>query len=410
MKLIVNILLGIALIGGVIGLAGFQQPQAPNGTPPFNVDATTANGVAPGYYPKIGTGLVLNLGPGTAYCSTGNIVTYAGGTLTLTANMTNYVYLNVGSSCVPAFNTSGFTAGEIPIATVVVGASTITSIQDDRTMFTNPTASGSTISLTITGTSGAATLIGTTLNIPQYQGAITLTTIGSSGAATFSGGTLNIPNYTFSNGISGLTSGQVAIAGSSSTLTSSKALAGSGAGITTGPTSSTNNDCASFNGTTGQIQDAGSPCGSGGGGDTITSPNSTLAVGGTSSNTTLDVAPVNTVVDTSGTVTVSTTKPSEFHFNENATAATAITYNLPTASAGKQFCFANAYNGSAPNTGALQLQTSASGQFIIFTDGTLSATGGYVISGGAAADGACLVGVDSTHWYLYVQSGTWTKH
>lgn len=117
-----------------------------------------------------------------------------------------------------------------------------------------------------------------------------------------------------------------------------------------------------------------------------------------------------TVVDTSTPVTVSTTNAAEFHFNENATAATAITYDLPTAAAGKQFCFSNAYNGSAANTGTLELLTSASGQFIIFTDGTLSATGGYVISGGAAADAACVAGVDSTHWMLYVQRGTWAKH
>ena len=159
-----------------------------------------------------------------------------------------------------------------------------------------------------------------------------------------------------------------------------------------------------------EIVDAGGACGTGSGGDNITSPNSTITVGGTSTNTTLDVAPVNTVVDTSTPVTVTTTKPAEFHFNENATAATAVTYNLPTAAAGKQFCFANANNGSAANTGILTIATSASGQFIIFTDGTLSATGGNVTSGGAAADGACVVGVDSTHWFLYVQAGTWTKH
>ncbi len=121
--------------------------------------------------------------------------------------------------------------------------------------------------------------------------------------------------------------------------------------------------------------------------------------------------PVSTVVDTGTPVTVSTTKPSEFHFNENATAATAVTYNLPTAAAGKQFCFSNASNATpAPNTGVLTIATSASGQFIIFTDGTLSATGGNITSGGAAADAACVVGADSTHWVLYVNRGTWTKH
>jgi len=119
---------------------------------------------------------------------------------------------------------------------------------------------------------------------------------------------------------------------------------------------------------------------------------------------------VPTVVDTSTPVTVSTTNNAEYHFNENATAGTAVTYNLPTAAAGKQFCFSNAYNGSAANTGVLTVATSASGQFIIFTDGTLSATGGNVTSAGAAADAACMVGVDSTHWILYVNRGTWTKH
>jgi hypothetical protein len=60
------------------------------------------------------------------------------------------------------------------------------------------------ITLATTGTSGAATLSGNTLTIPQYQGALTLTTTGSSGAATLSGNTLNIPQY--SGGGSGLTS------------------------------------------------------------------------------------------------------------------------------------------------------------------------------------------------------------
>jgi hypothetical protein len=119
---------------------------------------------------------------------------------------------------------------------------------------------------------------------------------------------------------------------------------------------------------------------------------------------------VSTIVDTASPVTVSATLAAQFHFNENATAGAAMTYNLPTAAAGKQFCISNANNGSAANTGVITIATSASGQFIIFTDGTLSATGGNVTSGGAAADSACVVGVDATHWWLTVQSGTWTKH
>ena len=74
-----------------------------------------------------------------------------------------------------------------------------------RIELTNVTAGGgggsTTLGLTTTGTSGAALLTaisgGYILNIPQYQGALTLTTTGS-GAATLSGTTLNIPTPTSS--------------------------------------------------------------------------------------------------------------------------------------------------------------------------------------------------------------------
>lgn len=58
-------------------------------------------------------------------------------------------------------------------------------------------------------------------------------------------------------GLSGLTAGQVPIAATTSTATSSKPLAGTGAGITTGPTTSTTNHVATFSGATGQLQDSG---------------------------------------------------------------------------------------------------------------------------------------------------------
>lgn len=58
--------------------------------------------------------------------------------------------------------------------------------------------------------------------------------------------------------ISGATSGQALIAGSSSTATSSKALAGSGNGLTTGPVSGiTSADIVVFTGTGGQVADSG---------------------------------------------------------------------------------------------------------------------------------------------------------
>lgn len=100
--------------------------------------------------------------------------------------------------------------------------------------------------------------------------------------------------------------------------------------------------------------------------------------------------------------------------NQEATAGTAVAYTLPPAAAAtassSQFCVSNGNNGTSADTGVLTINASASGQFIVFTDGTLSATGGNVTSGGAAADAACFVGLDTTHWLMYVNRGTWTKH
>jgi hypothetical protein len=112
---------------------------------------------------------------------------------------------------------------------------------------------------------------------------------------------------------------------------------------------------------------------------------------------------------TGASATLGGTYNTGYTFNQHATAATAITYTLPTAAAGKQYCVKNSYNGSAADTGTITLQTSASGQFLI-SNGTLSATGGYIISAGAAGDAICAVAIDATHWEVYAQSGTWTLH
>jgi hypothetical protein len=119
---------------------------------------------------------------------------------------------------------------------------------------------------------------------------------------------------------------------------------------------------------------------------------------------------IATIVTTGSSATLGGTYSKTVAFNEDATAGAAVTYTLPAAVPGKAYCGVNANNGSAPNTGVLTLQTSGAGQFIVFTDGTLSASGGFVSSAGAAADNACVLGVDSTHWLFSVQSGTWTKH
>jgi hypothetical protein len=122
-----------------------QQPQAQQGQPLYAANAKYVNGVAPGYWPTAGTGLTLNLSTGTALC--GNPlapVTYAGGTLTMTAAATNFVYLDPLRSCVPTSNTSGFDLGQIPIAAVVTNASAITAVNDVRSFFSPPITLDST--------------------------------------------------------------------------------------------------------------------------------------------------------------------------------------------------------------------------------------------------------------------------
>ena len=116
-------------------------------------------------------------------------------------------------------------------------------------------------------------------------------------------------------------------------------------------------------------------------------------------------APVT--ITTGTTATLGGTYNSGYTINHEATAATGVTYTLPTAAAGKQYCIKNGYNGTAGDTGALTLITSAAGQFIIY-NGALSATHGQIASGGALGDAACVVGIDATHWEAYVQQGTWT--
>ena len=118
---------------------------------------------------------------------------------------------------------------------------------------------------------------------------------------------------------------------------------------------------------------------------------------------------VSTVV-TTGTSANLCTNLLQNTFNQEATARQAVTYTLCTAAAGKRQCVFNSNNGTNPNTGVLTVATNAARQFIIFTDGTLSASGGSVTSAGAAADSACFIGVDSTHWQMLVSSGTWIKH
>jgi len=122
---------------------------------------------------------------------------------------------------------------------------------------------------------------------------------------------------------------------------------------------------------------------------------------------------VPVTVTNGSSATLGGTYKSGYTFNQETSPGAAVTYTLPrgTSVTGQQYCVSNSYNGSFPTSGKITIQAYGTGsQYIIFTDGTLSANNGYVQSGGAAGDAACVIGVDSSHWQLYVQRGTWTKH
>lgn len=128
-----------------------QQPQSSN--PVFHVNAETVQGVGPGFWPSAGSGLTLNVGPGTAIgCSSywhgatlnDGANTYAGGTLTLADNATNYVYWSAASSCQPAAKLNGFVDGDAAIARVVTSSGAIVSILDLRSPSMGPTGAAGT--------------------------------------------------------------------------------------------------------------------------------------------------------------------------------------------------------------------------------------------------------------------------
>lgn len=124
-------------------------------------------------------------GPGLSATVLGNVITIGFSTLPVTSLTTN------GTS---GASTLAFQALNIPeyqgaITLVTSGSGAATLVGDTLTIPNNP------LTLTTIGTAGAATLVGTTLNIPLYEEGLTVSTGLTSGPATLVGGTLSIPNY-----------------------------------------------------------------------------------------------------------------------------------------------------------------------------------------------------------------------
>lgn len=83
----------------------------------FAQNPVTTSGLTFGYY---GGTLLVD----------GVLTSVADGTLTLTASLTNYIEMTRGGTV--SANTTGFTAGRIPLAQAICGASSITSVTDQR--------------------------------------------------------------------------------------------------------------------------------------------------------------------------------------------------------------------------------------------------------------------------------------
>lgn len=82
------------------------------------------------------TSLSVNVAPGQFTKQGGSLVTYAGTTIAATASATSVLYLDGTASWVATVAASYPTTAHLRIATIVAGASTITSITDNRQSFT----------------------------------------------------------------------------------------------------------------------------------------------------------------------------------------------------------------------------------------------------------------------------------
>ena len=112
-----------------------QQPTSM--APAFQANAQYLQGRTwADYQATAGIGITLNLAAGQMWCQ-GAMVTYAGGTLTMTNAATNYVYLNPASSCAPTSNSTGFPTSAVPLATVVTSGGAITSVTDRRALLSS---------------------------------------------------------------------------------------------------------------------------------------------------------------------------------------------------------------------------------------------------------------------------------
>ena len=230
---------------------------------------------------------------GLALDSSNNLITTScggggGGSLTLTDGTHTVV------STTQITVTGGTVGGTTPNATLTItGASGVTSIAPANagvTLSPNPIVSTGTIALNITGggavshqwisamtTAGVATLSQPAFtDISGSASAAQMSTnLGAAVSTLCSASTTNFVRGDGTcvapgggGGLSGMTAGQVPIAATASTVTSSKALTGNGTSIASSTGALTNGHCVSID-ASGNFVDAGGACTTGGGGGTV---------------------------------------------------------------------------------------------------------------------------------------------
>lgn len=171
----------------------------------FNINAASAQYVPPG-----GSG---SSGSGTVNSGTANQTGYYAGAGTAVSGVgpstAGQVYTSNGAASAPSFQTISGTG-------TVTSASVVSANGFAGTVATATTTPAITLSTSITGVlKGAGTSISAATAGTDYQAPITLTTTGTSGAATFSGNTLNIPQYV--GGVSSFTGDSTILSNSAST-------------------------------------------------------------------------------------------------------------------------------------------------------------------------------------------------
>lgn len=152
--------------------------------------------------------------------------------------------------------TAGIKWGSVTGTGTVTSVSVVTANGFAGTVATSTSTPAITLTTSITGVlKGNGTAISAASAGTDYQAPITLTTTGSSGVATFISNTLNVPNYTYTLPTASTSVlGGVKVDGTTITITGGVISATSGgSGDVTGPASSTDKAIARFNSTTGKV-------------------------------------------------------------------------------------------------------------------------------------------------------------